>query len=131
MPSCANGLMCFSGIPYPTGGECLSACSAASDRNIKSGFQSVDPHQVLDAVAAMPVSSWYYDAEGPNTRHLGPMAQDFHAAFGLGASDKRIDFVDANGVLLAAVQALHQDVQRLEAENARLTRKVEQLEHRR
>jgi hypothetical protein len=131
VPSCANGLTCCSGIPYPTGGECLSQCSAASDRNIKSGFQSVDPRHVLDAVAAMPVSSWYYDSEGPSTRHLGPMAQDFHTAFGLGASDTRIDFVDGNGVLLVAVQALHQDVQRLERENARLSRKVEQLERHR
>ena len=49
-------------------------------------------------------------------RHLGPMAQDFKAAFGLGESDKMINIVDANGVLMVAVQALYRRVQALEAE---------------
>lgn len=29
---------------------------------------------------------------------MGPMAQDFHAAFGLGETAKRISFVDADGL---------------------------------
>ena len=35
------------------------------------------------------------------------MAQDFHAAFGLGVSDKLIDTIDPDGVALAAIQGLH------------------------
>jgi hypothetical protein len=49
-------------------------------------------------------------------RHLGPMAQDFHAAFGLGDSDRTINMVDANGVLIVAVQALYRWVMQLEAD---------------
>jgi len=37
--------------------------------------------------------------------HLGPVAQDFHAAFGLGADDKHIATVDADGVALAPSRA--------------------------
>jgi hypothetical protein len=44
------------------------------------------------------------------------MAQDFHAAFGLGASDREITLVDANGVLIAAVQALYRGLQDKEAQ---------------
>jgi hypothetical protein len=44
------------------------------------------------------------------------MAQDFHAAFGLGDSDRTINMVDANGVLMVAVQALYRRVKQLEAE---------------
>jgi hypothetical protein len=35
------------------------------------------------------------------------MAQDFHAAFGVGTDDKHIATVDADGVALAAIQGLH------------------------
>jgi hypothetical protein len=64
----------------------------------------------------LPVSTWNYIADGAAVRHLGPMAQDFKAAFGLGESDKMINIVDANGVLMVAVQALYRRVQALEAE---------------
>ena len=36
------------------------------------------------------------------------MAQDFRAAFNLGADDKHIDLIDANGVTMASVQVLYQ-----------------------
>jgi hypothetical protein len=45
------------------------------------------------------------------------MAQDFHAAFGVGPDDKHIATVDADGVALAAIQGLNQKV---ESENATL-----------
>ena len=53
-------------------------------------------------------------------RHLGPMAQDFMAVFGLGDDDKVINMVDANGVVMVEIQALHRRVEVLEAEIERL-----------
>ncbi len=47
---------------------------------------------------------------------MGPMAQDFHAAFGLGVSDKMIDTVDPDGVALAAIQGLHAEIAEVRAE---------------
>jgi hypothetical protein len=76
----------------------------------------VNGYEILDKLAALPVSTWNYIADGAAVRHLGPMAQDFKAAFGLGESDKMINIVDANGVLMVAVQALYRRVQALEAE---------------
>ena len=55
-------------------------------------------------------------AQSPSVRHVGPMAQDFHAAFGLGGDDKHINTVDADGVALAAIQGLHQIVQEQQTE---------------
>ncbi|HZD14903.1 MAG TPA: hypothetical protein VE196_07200, partial [Pseudonocardiaceae bacterium] len=49
-------------------------------------------------------------------RHLGPMAQDWHAAFGLGKGNTTIPMVDAHGVLVVAIQALHRQVGELRAE---------------
>ena len=76
-----------------------------SDRNLKEGFAAVDPGAVLAKVLALPLTTWSY--RGEPVRHLGPMAQDFHAAFGLGADDRHIHTLDAGGVVLAAIQGLH------------------------
>ena len=58
------------------------------------------------------------------------MAQDFAAAFNVGASDKFIFQVDADGVSLAAIQALDAKVDALEAENAQLRATLRELERR-
>lgn len=83
--------------------------------------EPVDGFEVLEKVAALPISTWNYKADPPTVRHLGPMAQDFMAAFGLGDDDTVINMVDANGVVMVAIQALHRKVKALEAEVARLS----------
>lgn len=83
---------------------------SASDRNIKENFQSVDPRQVLEKVVTLPISQWSYK-EDPTSQHLGPMAQDFYAAFAVGPDDKHIATVDADGVALAAIQGLNRKVE--------------------
>ncbi len=70
--------------------------------------EQVDKHEILERVAELEITSWSYLWEDRSVRHIGPMAQDFYAAFGLGASDRRIDPADGLGVALAAVQALHE-----------------------
>jgi len=88
-----------------------------SDRALKEGFEAIDPREVLAELLRLPIERWSY--KGEPVRHLGPMAQDFAAAFGLGADDHHIFPVDASGVALAAIQGLHGLVQaqatRLEA----------------
>jgi len=96
----------------------------ASDRNLKSGFAPLDPLLILSKVVALPVTSWFYKNEGESVRHVGPVAQDFSAAFGLGNSDKAIGTVDEGGVALAAIQGLNQ---KLESENATLRRDLNAL----
>ena len=74
-------------------------------------------------------------ARWADATHLGPMAQDFHAAFAVGQDDKHISMVDADGVALAAIQGLNQKVEQLsgelkrrDAENANLKQRLEALE---
>jgi hypothetical protein len=85
---------------------------SSSDRNLKENFAAVSPSEVLDKVTALPISRWNFKGDAA-TPHVGPMAQDFRAAFALGADDKHIATVDADGVALAAIQGLNQ---KLEAE---------------
>jgi hypothetical protein len=76
-----------------------------SDRALKEGFEPIKRRAILAKVATLPIERWSYKGEA--ARHLGPMAQDFAAAFGLGADDRHIFPLDAAGVALAAIQALH------------------------
>lgn len=75
--------------------------------------------EVLRRLVALPVSTWSYDYE-PGVRHLGPMSQDFAAAFGLGRSNRIVELVDVNGVNVVAIQALARRVFALEKEVAAL-----------
>lgn len=81
---------------------------------------AVNGYAVLETVAALPVSTWRYLWEPEDVRHLGPMAQDWHAAFGFNQDDTKIPVVDGLGVALVCVQALHRRVEELTAEVDRL-----------
>jgi hypothetical protein len=95
-----------------------------SDRNVKTDFTAVDTTALLEKVAALPIQSWRYKNDQA-VRHIGPVAQDFHAAFQVGTDDKHIATVDADGVALAAIQGLNR---KLEQENAKLQAKSAKLE---
>jgi hypothetical protein len=84
--------------------------ATTSDRNAKQDFQTVEPREILAKVVRLPISTWAFKTD-PATRHAGPMAQDFAAAFNLGDSDRTISTVDADGIALAALQGLHQQVE--------------------
>jgi len=78
----------------------------------------------------IPLETWNYKTQVDDIRHIGPMAQDFYAAFGVGENDTTISTVDADGVALAAIQGLYQRLQAAEAENAALQQQVDDLEAR-
>lgn len=106
-----------------------------SDVNVKEGFEPVDRSTVLENLASLPISTWSYQDEGAEVRHMGPMAQDFYQAFGLGADNTHIATLDASGVTLAATQELlvmveeqAAQVQQLEAENQALKARLDALE---
>jgi trimeric autotransporter adhesin len=93
------------------------AWSSLSDRRLKTALQAVDAGAILDKLAALPLNTWSYVAQGTGVRHIGPMAQDFAAAFAVGENDTTISTIDADGVALAAIQGLNA---KLERENAAL-----------
>ena len=82
---------------------------------------------VLERLVSMPLSTWNYKAQDDSIRHMGPMAQDFHAAFGLGVSDKLIDTIDPDGVALAAIQGLHALVEENEIRLAEKDAEIDEL----
>jgi hypothetical protein len=108
--------------------------ASVSDKNVKANFTPVDGRVVLDKVVALPLSTWNYQAQDAGIRHIGPMAQDFAAAFGVGEDDKHISSVDADGVALAAIQGLYSLVKSenaaLKAENAQIKQQMTTIEKR-
>ena len=101
--------------------------TGSSDRNVKRDFSAVDSRAVLAKVLALPITTWSYQAD-VGVRHLGPMAQDFSAAFALGLDDKHISMVDADGVALAAIQGLNAKLEaELQAQRSAARRKDERI----
>lgn len=81
-----------------------------SDKHAKMAIVPVNTAEILDKVSALPVSSWTYKDDTSGARHVGPMAQDFYAAFGLGATETGIATLDTSGIALASIKALHAEL---------------------
>ncbi len=103
------------------------ALTQNSDINAKTAITGVDTSEILNLVTRLPMNKWEYkDARGE--AHIGPMAQDFYAAFGLGATDTGISSIDTAGVALAAIQALAEKSDLLETKNLSLQASIVQLQ---
>ena len=113
------------GCSLPPGG---GAWACTSSRQTKKDFTAMNPLDVLQRVIALPVTQWRYQAEVSGARHVGPMAEDFHAAFGLGDSEKTINVIDASGIALAAIQGLNQFVVSKDAEIQTQNKRIKMLE---
>ncbi len=106
---------------------CVSL-TQTSDRNAKENFTPLDARTVLAKVASLPLTQWNFKKESKEVQHIGPMAQDFHAAFGLdGNDDKHISVVDEGGVALAAIQGLNEKLNEKDAEIQELKQSVADL----
>jgi len=132
-----GGVRFVSGVDsngVPVAGVALAAGSGSwsslSDRNVKTNFAPVNSRELLDRLAQLPVQTWNYKSQSGSVRHIGPTAQDFHAAFAVGEDDRHIATVDEAGVALAAIQGLIHKVEQKETEITELKRRLEKLEQR-
>ncbi len=98
-----------------------------SDVNSKENFEEIDAKEVLRKVADLPITRWNYISDEGKTSHVGPMAQDFKAAFQVGTSEKHISMMDSDGVSLAAIKGLSQIVDDKEKTIARQAAEIEKL----
>lgn len=103
-----------------------------SDVNRKHLFENISGEDILMKIRKLPITRWSYRTDENNVRHIGPMAQDFYAAFNLGDNNKAIGTVDADGVALAGIKALEErtsklasELEAMRAENAALREKLE------
>lgn len=99
-----------------------------SSREIKKDFAAVQPALVLEAVRNLPIQTWSYAEDNQSAVHLGPMAEDFYAAFGLGSDDRHIAPSDQAAVALAAIQGLAEQVQQKDLRIQELEGRLAELE---
>ncbi len=111
------------GVTLPAGG---GSWNNLSDRNMKANFSAVNTRAILRGVLSLPISTWNYKTQDASIRHIGPMAQDFFAAFNVGESDKTIATIDPDGVAFAAIQGLHEELKDRDARIDTLRQQVEQ-----
>jgi len=104
--------------------------NTTSDRNTKEKFRPVNAREILSHLASIPIQTWNFKQGDPGVQHIGPMAQDFYAAFQVGPDDKHIATVDESGVAFAAIQGLNEIVEEQNAELAAKAKKIGALEKR-
>ena len=101
-----------------------------SDRHSKEAFQPVDCQEILQGVIRLPITIWRYKDDPQGVRHIGPVSQDFRKEFHMGKDNKSIAAVDADGVALAAIQALNQRIDKLAASVAKKDQALANAEQR-
>ena len=106
-----------------------------SSRTLKTGFEPVDRLAMLEKLAALPITEWVYIKDQTGRRHVGPVTEDFQEAFGLGTKGTHIIPLDVQGVTIAALQGLYDEVQnrdgrilQLEEQNALLLERLAKIE---
>jgi trimeric autotransporter adhesin len=114
-----------SGAHLSSGG---GSWSSLSDRNMKENFETVDTQALLETLAQVEITTWNYISQEDSIRHIGPMAQDFYAAFGVGEDQTHITSIDSDGVALAAIQGLYAENQELKAQVNDLESRLTALE---
>ena len=137
---CEFAARCTAGVRFVTGIDGNGAATAGvqvaggggswssiSDRNLKENFSPIDPENILKKLVNLPISTWNYKAQDKSIRHIGPMAQDVYETFSVGESDRRITTVDADGIALAAIQALHKKTQELDEKTKEIAKLKTQM----
>jgi hypothetical protein len=128
----------FGGAPYDNtniittrGGAYLSGNGTnwtnSSDRNLKENFTIIDRNEILELLSQLKITRWNYKEDNNDITHIGPVAQDFYALFGLGKNERSISTIDPSGIALAAIQELYRqnqsqmdEIQNLKSEINRL-----------
>lgn len=96
-----------------------SGFNTSSSRTLKTDIEALDERAVLEQVLDLPVAQWRYRDDAEERVHIGPMAEDFQAVFGLG-DGRNIPLSDLGGVTLAAVQGLYRELRQRDEEITRL-----------
>ncbi len=112
------------GVTLAAGG---GSWASVSDINVKRNIRPVDGKKILEKLDRLSISRWSYKTQDPDIEHIGPMAQDFYAAFGVGEDNRFITAIDADGVALAAIKSLYRITQKQDTEIDALKSELSEL----
>lgn len=109
--------------------EIAGTLTEGSSRSIKQNIADVDPDSVLAKLEQLEITTWSYQTL-PGQRHLGPMAEDFYALFGLGPDPKHIAPKDLAGVAMVSAKELNERTRSLQKELHQKEQRIQALEER-
>ncbi len=108
----------------PAGGPVLhpgaGSWASLSDASLKVFVAPSDPATVLQRLGDLKLFRWRYLGQRSGVSHIGPLADEFRAAFGVGEDDRTISTVDPDGIALAALKGLLERVAQQEETIRRL-----------
>ncbi|KAF0210083.1 MAG: hypothetical protein FD178_3706 [Ignavibacteria bacterium] len=115
-----GGYRLWSSYPDSTAGVYMrhgqSGWSNYCDRNKKENFEPINGEWVLGKIKNIPITKWSYKKTDPNEKYIGPMAQDFYAAFQLNGTDSLgINSISIDGVNMAGGIALEKRTSEIKA----------------
>ncbi len=99
-----------------------------SSRAAKTDLMAMDASRLLSLLAELDLFNWRYNTSADQGQHFGPTAEDFHAVFGLGETDRHISVADMAGVALGAAQALQSELTAKDRELEDVKARLERLE---
>lgn len=99
----------------------------SSDRNKKENFKPVAGKRILAILEQLEITQWNYKEDDESITHIGPVAQDFYALFGVGGDNKSISTVDPAGIALVAIQELDRKTTELERNFKRINELEDEL----
>jgi len=98
----------------------------SSSVHLKENFEDVDASEILAKLKTLPITRWNFKTN-PEVKRVGPMAQDFAKAFGLGNDDTKIATLDVGGIALAAIKGLSESIDKRDTEIASLKWQIAEL----
>ncbi len=98
-----------------------------SSRTLKENFRLLDGEELLGKIRNMSITEWNYKGT-PETKYIGPVAEEFYDAFHLNGDDKTgINTISIDGVNMAGVQALEKRTSAMKKEMAEMKATIELL----
>lgn len=111
----------------PNGNAILAGTlTEGSSRQLKTDIEPVDSISVRSKLAALPIAKWRY--KGAEGFHVGPMAEDFYAAFGLGLGGDTIAPKDLAGVALTVIKSQEAQLREQQKVIAELEARISRIE---
>lgn len=98
-----------------------------SSRTLKENFRPLNGEELLGKIRTMSITEWNYKGT-PETKYIGPVAEEFYDAFHLNGNDKTgINTISIDGVNMAGVQALEKRTSEMRKEMAEMKSTIELL----
>lgn len=114
----------LNGVSLAPGG---GSWNMISDQNKKDNILLLNPNAFKPRFHDLNVYAWNYKSNP--TTHVGPMAQDFFAAFGVGELNTYINMLDADGVALLGIKLLKQEIDDKSTSEEKISETENQIEN--